>query len=103
VKVLETSICVCLTSKIIVFTLFEGYEKNGTSYLLGNRSTLQRQFMLRFPISVSAILCVASREFEKLFGRNKECGFHGEKGYQNEVIYSHKSCLGHLLQDFSKP
>ena len=42
--------------------------------------------MLRFPISVSAILCVASREFEKLFGRNKECGFHGEKGYQNEVI-----------------
>jgi hypothetical protein len=62
--------------------------------------------MPRFPIFVSAILCVASREFEKLFGRKKECGFHGEKGYQNKVIhvYSHKSShLGHLLQNFSKP
>jgi hypothetical protein len=70
-----------------VFTLFEGYEKNGTSYLLVNRSTLKRQSMPRFPISVSVILCVASREFGKLFGRNKECGFHGEKGNKNEVKY----------------
>ena len=45
--------------------------------------------MLRFSTSVSAILCVALREFEKPFRRNKECGFHGEKGYQHKVIYSH--------------
>jgi hypothetical protein len=37
--------------------------------------------MLKFPISGSAILCVALREFKKLLGRNKEYGFHGEKGY----------------------
>jgi hypothetical protein len=37
--------------------------------------------MLKFPISRSAILCMALREFEKLFRRNKEYRFHGEKGY----------------------
>ena len=75
-----TIINICLTAKIIVFILFKGYKKNGTSYLLGNRSTLQRHSMLRFPISVSAILCMELREFKKPFGRNKECTFHSEKG-----------------------
>jgi hypothetical protein len=40
--------------------------------------------MLKFPTSVNAILCVASRVFEKLYGRNKECGLRGEELNQFE-------------------
>jgi len=69
---------------VIVSTLFEGYGRSGASYLLVNRSILWRQSMLRFPISVNAILCMALREFGKLFRRSKECGFHGEIGKQND-------------------
>jgi hypothetical protein len=57
--------------------------------------------MPKFPTSVSAILCVGLREFGKLFGRNKECGFHGKKPNQNNQIYTYKLLLGHLLQIFS--
>ena len=78
------SIYVYLTPRITAYTLFEGYEKNGTFYLLESRSTLQRRSMPRFPLSASAIPCVASREFEKPFGRNRECGFHGEKRNHND-------------------
>jgi hypothetical protein len=85
-----------------VFTLFGDYEKNGTSYLLGNRSTLLSHSTLRFLVFASVTLCVELRGFEKHFGRNKECGLHGEKGNLIEVIYS-KSFLGRLLQHCSKP
>ena len=92
-NLLQASIYACLTLEIIVFTLFEGYERNGTSYLLVNKSTLRRRSMLRFPIYVSAILCVALREYEKLLGRNKECVFLGENENQNEVIYILINCV----------
>jgi hypothetical protein len=61
--------------------------------------------MLKFPTSVSAILCAGLKEFEKLFGRNKECGFQGEKEIQNgqREVYTYKLFLGLLLRDFSKP
>jgi hypothetical protein len=42
--------------------------------------------MLKFTTSVSAILCVALKESEKLYGRNKGCGFHGENGNENVQI-----------------
>ena len=73
-----------MTSKTVVFIPFEGYERNGTYYPHGNRNTLRIRSMLRFPVSVGAILCVASRAFEKLFGKNKECGFHSEKGLSDK-------------------
>ena len=58
--------------------------------------------MPKFSTSASVILCVGLREFEKHFGRNKECGFQGKMNFRT-VKYTYKLSLGQLLQIFSKP
>jgi hypothetical protein len=67
-----------LILSIVASTLFEGYGSNGIFYLLANKTILQGAFTMRFLRSVNAILCAVLREFEKLFGRNKECEYLGD-------------------------